>query len=85
MYMQPWRGRTKSPVRNTEEWAETPLQTEKFLASQKFKQDAKTAATLEKQESDGEVFVTSQELITVETGLLILVPHVIIMALLKEQ
>ncbi len=41
---------------------------EKFLASQKFKQDAKTAATLEKQESDGEVFVTSQALITVSKG-----------------
>ncbi len=40
----------------------------KFLASQKFKQDAKTAATLEKQESDGEVFVTSQALITVSKG-----------------
>ncbi len=37
----------------------------KFLASQKFKQDAKTAATLEKQESDGEV---SQALITVSKG-----------------
>ncbi len=40
----------------------------KFLASQKFKQDAKTAATLEKQESDGEVFVTSQAFITVSKG-----------------
>ena len=41
----------------------------KFLASQKFKQDAKTVETLEKhQESDGEVFVTSQALITVSKG-----------------
>ena len=41
----------------------------KFLASQKFKQDSKTVETLEKhQESDGEVFVTSQALITVSKG-----------------
>lgn len=37
----------------------------KFLASQKFKQDAKTAETLEKEESDTEVFVA---LITVSKG-----------------
>lgn len=40
----------------------------KFLASQKFKQDAKTAETLKKEESDTEVFVTSQALVTVSKG-----------------